>query len=343
MFSFENDYSEGACAQVLDALVKTNYEQVSGYGLDKYCKKAAEIIKKEINNENVDVHFIPGGTPCNTLTVSLLKPYEAVICADTGHINTHETGSVEATGHKIIPIPAVDGKITAKQIELTVSKFPDEHMVKPAMVFIANPTELGTIYSKQELTTISDMCKAHGLYLYIDGARLASGLTAQTNDLTMSDICELSDIFYIGGTKNGALYGEALIIKNDELKPNFRYLIKQKLAMMAKARVMGVEFIALFQDDLYYKLAKQANLCAQTLKTVLTHFGMELYVDTYTNQIFAIVENNLLNKIKKEYIVTDWGKYDETHTIVRFVCSWNTKMQDIKNFTDYLTKISSQG
>ena len=340
MFSFENDYSEGACPQILNDLIKTNYVQTTGYGLDEYCLNAASLIKNEINNQNVDVHFIPGGTPCNTLAVSLLKPYEAVICADTGHINTHETGSVEATGHKIIQVPHENGKLTASLIETTLSKYTDEHMVKPKMVFVSNPSEFGTIYAKQELTDISNVCKANGLYLYLDGARLGAALTAENNDLMLVDICELVDLFYIGGTKNGALYGEAMIIKNEELKPNFRYLMKQKLAMMAKSRIMGVEFVSLFTDGLYYKLAKQAVVCAQTLKTVFDYFGIKQYIESPTNQIFVIINNNLLNKIKENYVVTEWAPYDSENTVVRFVCSWNTKMDNIKEFYAYMKKIT---
>lgn len=339
MFSFENDYSEGACPQILKALNETNYIQVTGYGLDQFCEKASKLIKKEIQNDKVDVHFVPGGTPCNTLVISLLKPYEAVICPQTGHINVHETGSVEASGHKILAVETKYGKLSADQIQEIVNKHTDEHMVKPRMVFISNPTELGTIYNKKELAQISKVCKENNLYLYLDGARLGSALVAETNDLTMADICKLVDAFYIGGTKNGALYGEALIIVNNDLKPDFRYLLKQRLSMMAKSRVMGVEFMTLFTDGLYYKLAKQANFCCQALKLVLKHYGIKLYCETYTNQIFAIVSNKLLRKIKQEYVVSDWAKYDENNTVVRFVCSWNTKKKDIKGFYDYLKKI----
>lgn len=207
MFSFVNDYSEGACKQVLDNLVKTNYLQTDGYGLDQFCKHAEEIIRNLIDNQNADVHFIPGGTPANVLAISLLKSYEAVICADNGHINTHETGAVEATGHKILEVKGVDGKITAKQIEDVVLDHTDEHVTLPKMVFISNPSEYGTIYSKQELIDISNMCKKYGLYLYLDGARLGAGLMSKENDLTLKDIAALVDIFYIGGTKNGALLG----------------------------------------------------------------------------------------------------------------------------------------
>ena len=339
MLSFENDYSEGACPQILNALIKTNFVQTTGYGMDEYCKQAAEMIKNEVGNKNVDVHFIPGGTPCNTLAVSLLKPYEAIICADTGHINVHETGSVEATGHKILTVKNVNGKLKASQIEEVCRKHTDEHMVKPKMVFISFPSELGTIYSKQELIQISQVCKKYDLYLYLDGARLASGLTAKTNDVTMVDICQLTDLFYIGGTKNGALYGEAMVIKNNELKPCFRYLIKQKLAMMAKGRIMGVEFMTLFTDGLYYKLAEQANNCAQALKIALQQFKIKMYVDSYTNQIFVILRNDILKEISKEYVVSVWSKYDANHTVVRFACSWNTKSEDIKTFYEYLKQV----
>lgn len=342
MFSFENDYSEGACPEILNALAKTNYVQVPGYGLDQFCETARTMIKKAVGNDDVDVHFIPGGTPCNTLAAALLKPYEAIISADTGHINTHETGSVESTGHKIIAIEHDDGKITAKQIKETIAKFTDEHVVKPKMVFISNPSEFGSIYTKNELVEMSNVCKENDLYLYLDGARLGSALTSKANNLTLQDICDLTDLFYIGGTKNGALYGEAMVIKKPELKPGFRHLMKQKLSMMAKSRVMGVEFMTLFSNNLYYKLAKQANDCANTLRQVFEYFGIKQYIDSPTNQLFVVINNDLLKAIKQNYIVTEWAPYDEYNTIVRFVCSWNTKVEDIKNFFMYMKKVTGK-
>lgn len=332
MFSFANDYSEGACSQILENLVRSNNVQTDTYGYDEFSLHAAELIKKEVGNNNVDVHFVPGGTPTNVLGICLLRSYEGVIAAETGHINTHETGAVESTGHKIIQVKGTNGKINASQIEETVSNFTDEHVVIPRMVFISDSTELGTIYTKQELTDISNMCKKHNLYLYLDGARLGSALVSKDNDLTLQDICELTDVFYIGGTKNGALLGEALIISNDELKPNFRYLLKQHGSMLAKSRTVGVEFITFFENGLYYELAKNANDKAQQLKTFLQNKGIAMYVDSPTNQIFPIFENSLLEKIKTKYRVTEWCKYDDNHTVVRLVCSWATKQENVDEF-----------
>lgn len=332
MYSFQNDYSEGACSKVLDALIKTNYEQNVGYGLDKHCKNAAKLIKKAIKHDDVDVHFATGGTPCNTLAISLLRSYEAVICCTNGHINTHETGSVEATGHKIILTPAHNGKIDPKDIEETLLSYPDEHSVKPKMVFVSNPSEYGTIYSKKELTAISKVCKKHGLYLYLDGARLGAGLVSKENDLTLKDICDLTDMFYIGGTKNGALIGEAIVIKNPELKKDFRYVLKQRCSMLAKTRIIGVQFEALFTDNTYFDNAKNAVEKAQALKKVFKKNGIKQYVDSSTNQIFPIIENNLYKKISKKYLTETWGKYDDKHTIIRFVCSWATPDSVIKDF-----------
>ena len=332
MYSFENDYSEGACKEVLEALVKTNYEQHTGYGLDAHCLNAAKLIKKAIKHKDVDVHFVPGGTPANVLAVSLLKPYEAVICCENGHINTHETGAVEAKGHKIIQTKPHDGKITAEDIEATVVNFTDEHVVKPRMVFVSNPSEFGTIYSKKELKAISEVCKKHDLYLYLDGARLACALTSEKNDLTLKDIADLTDIFYIGGTKNGALLGEAMVIKNEDLKKDFRYYLKQNCTMLAKARVIGVEFERFFSDNLYFDVAKNANKTAQTLKKVFLDNGVEQYLDSYTNQIFPILDDKVFKKLQSKYVMSFWSKYDKTHSVVRFVCSWATPMSAIKEF-----------
>lgn len=332
MFSFENDYSEGACPEVLEALIKTNFKQCSGYGNDIYCSNAKEIIKKEIGRKDVDIHFVPGGTPANMLAISLLRPYEAVICAETGHINVHETGAVEGQGHKILTAKGVDGKITAKEIEDILRKHTDEHMVKPRMVFTSNPTEMGTVYTKDELAKIAEVCKKHKLYLYLDGARLGNALVLRNNDLKLKDIAELCDIFYIGGTKNGALLGEALVIRNSDLKPNFRYMLKRNGEMLAKSRVIGVEFLALFKNKTYYKMAENANIMAHALKNIFSEFQIPMYIDSPTNQIFPIIDNKLLKKIKEKYVVTEWGKYDSTHTIVRFVCSWATKEENIKDF-----------
>ena len=332
MFSFVNDYSEGACKQVLENLVKTNFLQTEGYGTDDFCKHAGTLIKKLVGNDNVDVHFIVGGTPTNALAVSLLKPYEAVICADNGHINTHETAAVEATGHKILQVRGINGKVTPKEIEEVVLEHTDEHVTLPKMVFVSNSSEFGTIYSKQELTDISNMCKKYGLYLYLDGARLGAALMSKENDLTLKDIAELVDIFYIGGTKNGALLGEALVIINDDLKPNFRFLLKQRGQMLAKARIMGVEFITLLENNLYFELADNADKMAQQLNDLFKKHNIQMYIESSTNQIFPILDNELIAKLREKYVLGDWCKYDDTHTVIRFVCSWATKQENIDAF-----------
>lgn len=342
MYSFANDYSEGACPKVLDALVKTNYTQSEGYGLDVYCRKAAETIKAKLHHQDVDVHFVTGGTPCNVLAISLLKSYEAVISAETGHINVHETGAVEATGHKIIPVKSSDGKITPAGIRRAVFTHIDEHMVKPKMVFISNATELGTIYSKEELITIYQTCKELNLYLYLDGARLGNALTAVDNDLTFKDIADNTDIFYIGGTKNGALLGEAMVIRHPALKTEFRYLLKQRCAMLAKGKIIGVQFQALLEDDTYLKNAKNANVMAQALKYAFQQLGIRMYIDSPTNQIFPVLDNRVLEKIKEKYKVTEWGKYDKNNTVVRFVCSWATKKDRVKDFYKDLVLILNE-
>jgi threonine aldolase len=343
MYSFANDYSEGACPKVLSALIQSNNVQSAGYGLDTFCEAAANIVKQKIEHDDVDVHFITGGTPCNVLAISTLRAHEAVICVESGHINTHETGAVEATGHKIISVKGRNGKITPEEIRNVVASHPDEHMVKPKMVFISNATEFGTIYKKQELSDIYETCKELGLYLYLDGARLGNALVATGNDLTFKDICDLTDIFYIGGTKNGALLGEAMVIRNDDLKPDFRYLIKQHCSMLAKGRVIGVQFLALLEDKTYLDNARNANIMAQALKYIFSQFAIPMYIDSPTNQIFPVLDNKLLEKIQQNYEVINWGPYDEKRTIVRFVCSWATKKSDIQDFyNDLVTYINNK-
>lgn len=332
MYSFVNDYSEGACKEVMENLLKTNYLQTPGYGLDQFCEHAQDMVRKYVSKENVDVHFIPGGTPANVLAISILKSYEAVIAATNGHINTHETGAVEATGHKILQVSGKNGKVTPKEIEDIVLEHTDEHVTIPKMVFVSNSSEFGTIYSKQELTDISNMCKKYGLYLYMDGARLGSALMSKENDLTLKDIAELVDIFYIGGTKNGALLGEAMVIINDDLKPNFRYLLKQHGSMLAKSRIIGIEFITLLENNLYFRLADNANNMAQQLNDLFKENNIKMFIESSTNQIFPILDNELIAKLRTKYLLGDWCKYDDTHTVIRFVCSWNTKQENIDAF-----------
>ncbi|MBQ1508910.1 MAG: threonine aldolase, partial [Erysipelotrichaceae bacterium] len=257
---------------------------------------------------------------------------EAVICADSGHINVHETGSIEATGHKILTAPGKDGKILPEEIEHLAVDRMEEHMVLPRMVFLSDATEYGTIYTKEELTKIAEVCRKYGLYLYLDGARLGSAMTAKGNDLTLADIAGLTDLFYIGGTKNGAHLGEALVIRNDALKKEFRYHLKQRGSMLAKGWVMGVEFEALFTDNLYFDLARNANERAEELRDVFRSHGIPFLMETTTNQLFPVLDDGVVKEIEKEYVVTFWERYDENRSVIRFVCSFATKKEDIERF-----------
>ena len=337
MYNFQSDYLEGCAPEILEELIKTNNKQQKGYGEDDYCLIAKKLIRNALNRDDVDIHFVPGGTPCNILASAVcLKPYEAVICPTTGHINVHETGSVEHLGHKIIEVKHNEGKISPVEIVKVCEKHIDEHMVKPRMVFISNPTELGTIYSKTELQVLRETCDKYGLYLYMDGARLGSALSCIENDLTLNDFATLTDMFYIGGTKNGALLGEAMVIVNPELKKDFRYYLKQNGMMLAKGRILGVSFKTLFTDDLYFKLAKHANKTANALKYVFGAFNIKPYVDSPTNQLFYILDNDVIAKISKKYTFEIWDKYDETSSICRFVTSWATKEEAALEFASDL-------
>jgi len=341
MYSFNNDYSEGTNIQILDALRKANNIQSPGYGDDMYSRKAKEIIKKEIGRRDADIHFIPGGTPCNILAIaSALKPYEAVIACDSGHINVHETGAIEATGHKILATHNKNGKLTPQAIERICLKHVDEHMVHPRMVFISDATEFGTVYSLKELKEIRKVCNKYKLYFYLDGARLSNALVAKRNDVTLKDIARLVDMFYIGGTKNGALLGEAFVILNKDLKQGFRFNMKQRGFILAKTRIIPISFIELFKDGLYLRNAKAANACAQELVKFFKSKGIKFYIDSPTNQIFPILPNNLIKALNKQYIFSIWDTYDAKNSIVRFVTSFNCNLDVIKAFKDYYNSIT---
>lgn len=341
MYSFKCDYAEGACPEIMQAMMQTNRSQSDGYGMDAICEEARHKIKKQVQREDVDVHFLVGGTQTNlTVIASALRPYEACIAVESGHINTHETGAIEATGHKVLTVKGINGKISAKEIEAVVLAHTDEHMVKPAMVYISDATEIGTIYTKSELEEISSMCKKYELYLFMDGARLGSALMAKDNDLTLKDIADLCDVFYIGGTKNGALFGEAVVIMNEKLKKNFRFMIKQRGGMLAKGRLLGIQFSTLFTDEQFFKVADHANRMAQKLQDGLKSMGISMMVETSTNQIFPIFENNVLTHVEKEYALTFWEKYDETHTVMRMVTSWATPEEVVDEFLKYVGGIN---
>ncbi len=337
MYCFLNDYSEGAHPRILDALYKLNNEQNTGYGEDVHCRRAKEAIKRHILKDDADIHFVPGGTQANLLVVSsFLRPHECVIAADSGHINVHETGAIEATGHKVVIMPHKDGKLTPDSIEKVVRYHSDEHMVKPGMVYLSDTTELGTIYSKAELTDIRELCNKHDLILFLDGARLGSALTCDSNDVKVSDLTFLTDVFTIGGTKNGALLGEILVITRDDLKKDFRYLIKQRGAMMAKGFVIGVQFEELFGDNLYFSLAKHANEMAKRIAETLKNYGYYFYATPGTNQLFPIMPNTLLKELSKEFRFMIDHEIDDNYSVIRLVTSWATSVESVDKLCEFI-------
>ncbi len=338
MYSFKNDYSEGCHPNILGKLLKTNLEQQDGYGEDIYSNEAREFIKKKIENPNAEIHFVSGGTQANLIVIaSVLKSYESVICANTGHINVLEAGSIEATGHKINVVNSNDGKIKTDDIKAVLNEHTTvPHMVKPKMVYISNSTEIGTVYKKEELETMSSFCKNNDLYLFVDGARLGSALCAKNNDLTLSDFSRLTDIFYIGGTKNWALLGEAIIINNDELKKVLSYHIKQRWALTAKGRILGIQFLELFREDLFFTLAKHANAMAMELATSIKNKGYSFLTEPISNQIFPILPNDLINELSMKYGFNIWGKIDDSRSVIRLVTSWATDEKIVNQFIDDL-------
>lgn len=341
MLYFRNDYSEGAHPKVLEALVNTNMEQTLGYGEDDYCLAAAQLIKDKIGAPHTDVHFLVGGTQTNFTALSaFMRPHEAVIAPARGHICVHETGAIEATGHKIIAMPTSDAKLKVSQIDEAVLFHCDEHMVKPKVVYITDSTELGTVYTKSELEEISAKCKEHNLYLYLDGARLASALTAPGCDITMNDLVRLTDAFYIGGTKNGLFFGEAIVIINDNLKEDFRYIIKQKGGLLAKGRLLGVQFKTLFEGDLFYDMARHANDMAEILRNGIAGLGYSFFSNSTTNQIFPIFPKDLVCQLEKICSFEHEGPIDERHEAIRFVTSWATKKDDVLKLLEELKKLS---
>ena len=341
MYSFKNDYSEGAHPAILSALAETNLEQDEGYGEDRYCQEAAALIKQRVGRSDSSIYFFSGGTQTNLTALSaFLRPHEAVIAAHSGHILVHETGAIEATGHKILSLPGVDGKINPALIQAALDFHTDEHMVKPRLVYISNPTEIGSIYSKAELEELSLFCKQHKLVLYIDGARLGSALASVANDLDLTDLGMLADAFYIGGTKNGALLGEALVIINPSLQEDFRFHMKQKGALLAKGRLLGLQFLALFKDNLYFDLARHANAMADRLREAIHNAGYGFLTQTATNQIFPILPNRLIDKLLEKYSFYVWEKIDPNHSAVRLVTSWATKEEAVAAFIEDLKNSS---
>lgn len=334
MLFFENDYSEGAHIKILERFIETNNEKTTPYGSDVFTESAKRKIRLACNNPDAEIFFLCGGTQTNKVVISsLLKPYEGVISAVTGHINGHESGAIENSGHKVLPLPHHNGKLCAKEVDDYVNAFfadaTYEHMVNPGMVYISHPTEYGTLYTKAELTALSNVCRKHGMPLFLDGARLGYGLAAET-DVTLPDIADLCDVFYIGGTKVGALCGEAVVFKNKDVLPrHFLSHIKQNGALFAKGRTVGVQFDTLFTDGLYLEISKNAIDKAKKLKSAFAQRGYTFFIDSPTNQIFVTLDNTQLKKITEKVRISVWEKPDDSHTVVRFATSWATTESDI--------------
>ena len=338
MIFLKNDYSLGAHPQVMDALVSTNMKLTDGYGEDRYCRKAAESIQRLFGCPGADVHFLCGGTQTNqtALAAFLLRPHWSAISADTGHICVHETGAIEATGHKINHVATTDGKLTPELIEEVLVFHEDEHYVLPKLVYISDSTETGLIYTKAELLALRECCDKNDLFLYIDGARMAMAMTCEENDVSFKDFPQIADAFYIGGTKCGALFGEALVIVNDQLKPDMRFLIKQRGGMLAKGRLLGVQFEALLKDDLYLRLGHHANRMAKMLVDGLAAKGYQFEIPPQTNLLFPMIPKELEERLREEVMYETWPVVTDTHQCIRLVTSWGTTEEEIRDFLELI-------
>lgn len=334
MISFENDYIQGAHPEVLKRLAETNYEPLSGYGTDPYCESAREKIRRECGCPDAEIHFLVGGTQTNAVVIdAMLKRYEGVVAADTGHVAVHEAGAVEYTGHKVLTIPHHTGKIDPGELRAYLGDFYQdanhEHMVFPGMVYLSHPTELGTLYSRKELEEISGICREYEIPLFLDGARLGYGLMSSGTDVTLQDVAQLSDVFYIGGTKVGALCGEAVVFPKKAPR-HFLTAVKQHGALLAKGRLLGIQFDTLFTDNLYFDISRHAIEMAEELKRVLREKGCTFAWESPTNQQFVILEDSTAGRLKEQVVFSFWEKADETHTVVRFVTSWATQKEEIE-------------
>jgi threonine aldolase len=344
MYNFKNDYSEGCHPSILNKLVETNSIQQLGYGEDIYSLEAKELLKQKLGNSDASIYFTSGGTQSNLLVISsLLKVHEAVISANTGHIFAHETGAIEAVGHRIITIDTDNGKLAPEGIRKALQAYSFRpHVVKPKMVYISNSTEIGTIYTKAELQHLSECCKAEKLLLFLDGARLGHALTAEKNDLSLSDIGKFTDVFYIGGTKNGALLGEAIVFNNTSLAPDFDYVLKQKGALLAKGRLLGIQFLELFKDDLYFKLAKHANSMAMKISNAVRDNGHSFLTHSPTNQIFPILPKVLTEKLSENYAFYEWKVIDRDNVAIRIITSWATDENVVNEFIATLNQLKKE-
>lgn len=334
MYQFQCDYNEGAHPRIMERLMETNFEQTVGYGEDHYCEAARAAVRKAVGREDVDVHFLVGGTQANaTVISSILRPYQGVLCATTGHINVHETGAIEHGGHKVLALEAADGLLSAalirEAVEAHYAEDGPEHTVQPGMVYISFSSEVGTVYSLSQLREISAVCREYGLPLFIDGARMGYGLASEGCDVSLSDIAALADVFYLGGTKQGALFGEAVVIVNDALKKDFRYCIKQNGGMLAKGRLLGIQFLTLFEDGLYFQLSEHAVSQAMRIRDAFKSKGFGFLVQSPSNQQFPIMDNATMERLSSDFLFSFWQKVDDTHTAVRFCTSWATRPEAV--------------
>ena len=333
MYRFECDYTEGAHPKILEALAATNLEQTPGYGEDSHCANARRLIREACQDPEMDVHFLVGGTQTNTTVIAaILRPWQGAVCADTGHIAGHESGAIEATGHKVLPIPTADGKISAEQVRALVEAHwadaTHEHQVQPGLVYISHPTEGGLLYTKAELEALRAVCDEKHLPLFLDGARLGYGLMADGTDVALPDLARLCDVFYIGGTKVGALFGEAVCVPNKALLPDFRYNIKQHGGLLAKGRLLGIQFETLFTDGLYFDISRHADAEAMRLNAALRAAGYPFWNNSTTNQQFPILPDALCEKLSKDFSFSNWGRAGADR-IVRFATSWATKPESV--------------
>lgn len=341
MLSFESDYIEGAHPLILQALAKSNMECLSGYGNDPYTKRAKEKIAEICGCQSDQVYFLTGGTQTNKILVkTMLLPYQGVIAASSGHVSVHEAGAIESAGHKVLCLPSHNGKILASELDSCITDFyadeNHEHMVFPGMTYISQPTEYGTLYSKEELSRIYQVCEKHKIPLFIDGARLGYALMSRENDLTIRELSSLCHVFYMGGTKIGALCGEAVVFTKKNMPAHFDNLVKKEGALLAKGRLLGIQFDTLFTDDLYFKISQNAIDRSEELKTIFIKKGYKFYIDSPTNQLFIIIENKKLAELKKNVAFSFWEKYDQNHTVVRFATSWATTKEKILELEKFI-------
>ncbi len=341
MISLESDYTTGAHPEVLKRLMETNGEPLSGYGTDPYCLRAADKIRRAVGREDAEVEFLVGGTQANAVVISaMLADYEGVIAAETGHISSHEAGAIEYTGHEVLTLPQTEGRILPETLRRYLDDFyadaNHEHMTFPGMVYLSHPTEYGTLYTKADLQAISEICRSRGIPLFLDGARLGYGLMSRSTDLTLQDIASFCDVFYIGGTKVGALCGEAVVFMNGCRPRHFMTSVKRRGALLAKGRLLGVQFDALFTDDLYFRISRHVIDMAERMKEIFRGEGIPLYIDSPTNQQFIILENRRMQRLGEKVRFSFWEKYDDEHTVIRLAAGWSTTEEDLEELREAL-------